>query len=429
VRDSGWSTSAAWVDYDKDGLLDLFVCHYVDWTPATDVFEVAMDQTKLTSGPILYGGQGSRLFRNLGQGRFADVSKRAGIRPRAEPGPHAKRPIGHGRGMSGDPLMGRGMGVALCDFNNDDWPDIAVANDMFFNHLFENNKNGTFTEIALKTGVARSKFGQVRSGMGIDVADIDHSDRESVVIGNYSHQMLGLYHNHGNGQFTDIAPSSEVGRASQLFLTFGCVFMDVDNDSWLDILVANGHLEEKISSFDTTVTYAQRLLLFRNEGRTNFREIGEQSGGDLKKKIVGRGLAYSDIDLDGDLDAIVTVSNGTPLLLQNNGGNRNNSVRLVLQGTRSNKSAIGTQVVAKVGSDTLHRMVRSGSSYLSQNELPITLGLGKAREVDELTIRWPSGKVTTLQHVAAGQVVMLDEDKGIAKEQAFRKGIASDGYG
>ncbi|HEX8236098.1 MAG TPA: CRTAC1 family protein [Abditibacteriaceae bacterium] len=422
VLDSGWSTSAAWVDYDRDGSLDLFVCHYLDWTPASDVFQVMGNRTKLYSSPNAYAGKRSRLFRNLGQGRFADVSIEAGIQPKARSTTEAKRPGSNGLGMSGDSLVSRGLGVALCDFNNDNWPDIIVANDMFFNHLFKNNRNGTFSEIASIAGISRSSFGQVRSGMGIDVADIDHSGHESVVIGNYSGQMLGLYHDEGNGQFTDIALRSQVGRVSNNYLSFGCAFMDVDNDSWPDILVANGHVDKTLGSQNPRVGYAQRLLLFHNEGRSNFREIAEQSGVALKKKIVGRGLAYSDIDLDGDLDAIVTVNGGAPLLLQNNGGNGNNSLRLVLQGTRSNKSAIGTQVVARVGTDTLHRMIRSGSSYLSQSELPITLGLGKANKIDEITLRWPSGKVTKLQDVTAGQVVEVDEDKGVISKQAFATG-------
>jgi hypothetical protein len=409
VQQSRWSTSAAWLDYDKDGLLDLWVCNYVQWTPGTDAFQTVGNTEKVYSSPDFYKGQGSRLFRNIGNGRFKDISQQAGIQPKVAGGSAAKN------------LKGKGLGVALCDYNNDNWPDVLVANDMTPNHLFKNNQNGTFSEIAVGAGIAYSSAGQARAGMGIDVADIDHSDRESVVIGNFSGQMLGLYHNRSDGQFVDIAPPSEVGRASINFLTFGTAFIDIDNDGWPDILVANGHVDDSIGKREPHVGYEQRLLLFRNQGKNVFREIGEKSGEIFKKRIVARGIACSDFDLDGDVDAIVSVTGNRPLLLQNTGGNRQNSIRLILRGTKSNRSAIGAIVKVKLGNSGLRRMVRSGSSYLSQHELPLTLGLGNLPAAEEIGIRWPSGAVTRLKNEAANQVLVIDEDKGVVERQPLSK--------
>jgi hypothetical protein len=332
---------------------------------------------------------------------------RAGLQPKPGDGQAAKR------------LRGKGLGVALCDYNNDNWLDVLVANDMTPNQLFENNKNGTFSEIAVQAGIAYSEQGQARAGMGIDVADIDHSDRESVLIGNFSGQMLGLYLNQPSGQFMDIAPPSEVGRASLNFLTFGCAFIDIDNDGWPDIMAANGHVDDSIGTREAHVGYKQRPLLFRNLGRNQFREISAKSGSVFQQRIVGRGVACADIDLDGDLDAVISVTNGAPLLLQNNGGNNNRSIRLVLRGTKSNRSAIGAIVKVKLGASGLRRMVRSGSSYLSQSELPLTLGLDSMQEAEEIGIRWPSGKVTRLNNEAADQVIVVDEEKGVVQRRAL----------
>jgi hypothetical protein len=409
VKDAGWSTSAAWVDYDKDGWLDLFVCHYVEWTPATDIYCTLDGQTKSYCTPESYVGQVSRLYHNERNGHFKDVSEKAGIH---------RQVATAGRGAK--ILQGKSLGVAICDYNNDGWPDIVVANDTEPNYLFHNNRDGTFTEVGVEVSIAYNEAGMPRAAMGVDAADIDHSGYESLIFGNFSNQMLGLYHNRQGRLFIDIAPTSEVGRVSQQFLAFGTIFVDIDNDTWPDIFVANGHVENEINKIQRDVYYAERPLLFRNIGGGKFVEIGLQSGEAMARPVVGRGCAYADIDLDGDADLILTINGGPAILFRNDGGNKNNSVRLILQGTKSNRSGIGAIVETKVGSEILRSMVRSGSSYCSQSELPLTIGLGRQLHA-AFTIRWPSGKVTELKNLPANQIVTVNEEKGIVKQQPFHK--------
>ncbi len=432
VRDGGWSTSAMWLDYDRDGLLDLFVCHYVRWSPATDKSNFTKSGAKVYGSPEVYGGQLDSLYRNLGHGRFADVSVKAGIR-------------GSGAQRKAMEQSSKGLGVALCDYDNDLWPDIVVTNDREPNFLFHNNTNGTFSEVAGRAGIARNAAGWARAGMGIDAADIDQSNRESIAISNFSGEMLGLYQNMGNGLFQDIAGYSDVAQVSAPFLSFGCVYVDVDNDGWLDVAVANGHVNDLIEEFRHDRAYQQRMLLFHNMGawqRNNrhsaqvnplnsvsasapppvaFQEIGTQLGEALQKPIVGRGLACADFDLDGDPDLLVTVKGGPARLLRNDGGNRNNALRVTLQGTKSNRSAIGAVVWAEVGADSIRRRVHSGSSYLSQSELPLTFGLGQHTQVQALTVRWPSGKLARFKQIAANQMVTINEDKGIVGRQLLKR--------
>ena len=349
------------------------------------------------------------MYRGLGNGRFQDVSDSAGISERVN--------------ASGarETFDGKAMGVAVCDSNNDGWPDIIVANDTMRNFLFENKGNGTFKEVAQQAGISHDQFGRARAGMGIDTADVDHSNRDSVVIGNFSKEMLALYYNSGQSTFVDAAPDSEIGESSRQFLTFGCLFFDFDNDGWPDILAANGHVQPDIKKIQPQESYRQRPLLFHNEpgGRLHFREVGLHSGEALREEFVARGLAYADFDLDGDLDVVLTTNGGPAHLWINKGGNQNNAIRLILRGTKSNRSGIGALVKVKAGNNVLRVWVRSGSSFLSQSELPVTLGLGQNKTAAGISIFWPSGSRTKLENIAANQIIRVDEEKGLIEQTPF----------
>ena len=410
VQDRGWSTGATWIDYDKDGKLDLFVCHYVHWTPATDIYGTINHRDKSYSPPYLYQGEASRLYHNEGtlqQPKFVDVSAQAGIHERISP--LTKRQ---------EKIPSKALGVVICDFNNDGWPDLVVSNDSEANWVLRNNKNGTFSEVGQVVGAAYSNNGKIRSGMGIDVADIDHSNRDSMVIGNFDNEMIALFYNRGDGLFNDISPATAIGKASQTFSTFGCTFLDYDNDGWPDILAANGHIDPDIEGVRPGVTYKERPLLFHNKGKGSYEEIGLQSGTVFQQPLLARGSACADIDLDGDVDVVMTQNGGPPLLLRNDRGNKNNSIRLILEGIKSNRSAIGT--IVKLPTEHIRRMVKGSSSYLSQSELPLTIGLGAATEAHSIEIIWPSGKRTVLQHLATNQTIIVNEDKGIIHQQPLQ---------
>ncbi|MBV9864458.1 MAG: CRTAC1 family protein [Abitibacteriaceae bacterium] len=423
VTSPGWSTSAAWLDYDKDGKLDLFVCHYIKWSPATDLYILDTVKLKAYGGPQRYLGEACRLYHNEGHGHFRDVSQQAGITQQIVP---------HGTKRETVKVVGKSLGVAICDYNSDRWPDIVVANDKVPNFFFKNNQNGTFQELGNAVDIAYSAIGSPRAGMGVDAADIDHTGRDSLVIGNFSDEMLALYQNTGDNTFNDVAGHSAVALSSLTALTFGCVFVDVNNDGWPDIFTANGHINQAVERFRKDVTYAQRPLLFLNQGRTHvegtnsvnqqvatFKDITGQSGEALQKRLVGRGLAYADIDLDGDPDVVISTCGGSAVLLRNDGGNHNNAIRLILEGTKSNRSGIGAVVQAQVGPEVIARTLRSGSSYCSQSELAITLGLGQQSAASIVAILWPSGKMMRLNNVKANQIVTVNEDKGIVHQQAF----------
>jgi hypothetical protein len=261
--------------------------------------------------------------------------------------------------------------------------------------------------------------------MGVDAADIDQSGRHSLLFGNFTNQMLGLYKNNGNGLFIDIAPTSEVGRASLLFLAFGALFTDVNNDGWPDIFTANGHIENEINHINRDVTYAETPLLFVNLGKLQFKEVSSKAGEAMRRPVVGRGAAAADVDLDGNVDLLITVNDAKPVLLRNNGETKNNSLRITLRGTKSNRSGIGAVVDIKVAGANLNRMYRSGSSYCSQSELPLTVGLGKAAKADLITVKWPSGAVTELKDVPARQSILIEEGTGIVKQASLRSPSAT----
>ena len=394
VGDPGFSTSAAWLDYDRDGDLDLFVANYVTWSTETDLHCTLDGQTKSYCTPESYAGQSAALYRNRGDGTFEDVTELANLH---------------------DPTS-KALGVALIDFDTDGWLDLFVANDTEPDKLYRNEGNGTFTDIGVMTGVAFDEAGVARAGMGVDAADYDGSGRASLVIGNFSNEMMALYTNEGNGLFIDEAPVTTIGRASFLTLTFGCFFFDYDLDGRLDIFAANGHVADDITAVQANVSYAQPAHLFRNLGDRRFEEVTQESGEALSRPRVGRGAAYGDYDNDGDLDLVVTTNNGPASLLRNDGGNRNNRVRFFLRGSSSNRSAIGTIVELVLnGRPGPWARVKTGSSYASQSELPLTFGLGRRERISGARVTWPDGTVESLPAMDANIAVTVEEGKGIVR--------------
>jgi hypothetical protein len=391
VGADGFSTSALWLDYDKDGKLDLFVCRYVEWSPARDLFCTLDGRRKSYCTPESYRGQSPVLFRNLGDGRFEDVTRRAGLH-----NPKAKA-----------------LGVTLLDFDVDQWPDLFVANDTEPNNLYRNQGDGSFKDVAVGAGVAFSEAGVARAGMGVDAADYDGSGRPSLVIGNFSNEMMALYRNEGSGLFIDEAPATGIGQATLLTLSFACFFFDHDLDGWPDIFSANGHVADDIERVQPRVRYAQPPHLFRNLGGRRFEDVAPRLGAALGQPLVARGAAYADYDGDGDLDLALTSNNGPARLLRNEGGNRNRWLRVRTVGVRSNRDGIGAKVTLTLADGRRPwAMVKTGSSYLSQSELPLTFGLGAQERVAQVEVNWPSGQRDVVRDLAARQTVVVQEGRG-----------------
>ncbi len=397
-----FSTSAAWLDYDKDGHLDLVVGNYVQWTPETDLYCTLDGKSKSYCTPESYKGTSVRLWHNRGNGTFEDATQKAGL---------------------GDPTS-KTLGVAVLDYDNDGWPDLLLSNDTQPNKLYRNNGNGTFAEKAVVAGVAFSEDGVARAGMGVDASDYDHSGHASLLITNFSNQMLSLYHNEGKGLFVDEAPRSEIGRASLLTLGFGCFFFDYDLDGWPDVLVANGHIDADIQRVQANVKYAMPPHLFRNVGKGKFEEVTKSVGQAFSSPRVGRGAAYADINNDGRLDLLLSTNGGPVYLFRNEAQGSaaaNGSLRIKLTGTKSNRDGIGANVKLSSGGETQTLMLRSGSSYLSASELVLTFGLAERDKADAIEIRWPSGQVDRLSNVAAGATITVTETRGITSTRKYGK--------
>src|SRR6266404_4780113 len=394
VGDPGFSTGAVWFDYDNDGKLDLFVANYVDWSVEKDQFCSLDGKNKSYCTPQSYKGQSSTLYHNKGNGTFENVTQRAGL---------------------SDPTS-KSLGVAMLDYNNDGRMDLFVANDTEPNKLYKNNGNGTFTDEAVAAGVAFSESGTARAGMGVDAGDYDGTGRQGIVIGNFTNESMALYHNDGTGLFTDEAPNSGIGKTSAQSLTFAVFFLDYDLDGLLDVFAANGHVSDDISVVQPNVKYAQPPHLFHNKGRKKFEEMTGKLGRALQRAIVGRGAAYGDFDNDGDLDLLVTSYNGPARLLRNENANQNDLLRVKTVGTRSNRDGIGAKVILKTAKGAkLFSMVKTGSSYCSQSELPIVFGLGAPEEGKTLSLEiiWPSGQKDTISDVKPNQSITVEEGKGL----------------
>ncbi|HEV2618247.1 MAG TPA: CRTAC1 family protein [Candidatus Acidoferrales bacterium] len=393
-----FSTSAAWVDFDRDGDLDLLAANYVQWTPKNDIYCTLDGTTKSYCTPEAYHGTSLRLWRNNGDGTFTDVTHTAGLY---------------------DPTS-KSLGITVLDADQNGWPDIFVSNDTEPNKLYMNNGNGTFTEKAVMAGVGFSENGIARAGMGTDAADYDRSDYPSILITNFSNQMLALYHNERNGLFVDQAPNSEIGHASLLTLGFGCFFFDYDNDGWPDIFVANGHIDPDIEKVQRQVRYAEPPLLFRNLGDGKFANVTSAMGPVFDSPRVARGAAYGDAFNDGKLDILLSTNDGPAYLFRNEGGT-NHSLRVKLVGTKSNRDGIGAVVKVVSGGSSESEMLKSGSSYLSANELVLTFGLAQNAKATGIEIRWPSGHLDYLKNISAGQTITVKEGRGIVAAKPFQK--------
>jgi hypothetical protein len=390
---SGFSTSALWFDYDRDGLLDLFVCNYVKWSAEHDIFCSIDGKHKAYCTPESYRGETCWLFHNRGDGTFEDVTATSGIFDSSS----------------------KSLGVATLDSNGDGWPDLLVANDTQPNKLYRNLHNGKFQDVALESGLAFSSDGKARAGMGVDVGDFDNSGRPGIVITNFDNEMIGLYRSNGAGDYSDVAISAGVGGASRRTLGFGCGFADLNLDGMLDLIAVNGHIDDTVRNVRRDVPYAQAPLLFLNDGGGRFRDVAREVGGGFSMPKVARGLAYGDFDGDGDTDVLLTTNNGPAYLFRNDQAAGNRSIRFKLVGTKSNRDAIGATVRIFHAGQSQMRMIRSGSSYLSQSELAAAFGLGRRDKIDRVVIDWPSGRTEEYKNLAAGKGYRCVEGGGIGE--------------
>ena len=376
----GFSTSALWFDYDRDGLLDLFVCNYVRWSEAQDVHCSLDGKSKSYCTPEAYRGSTCWLFRNRGNGTFEDVTAKSGLF---------------------DPSS-KSLGVAMLDFDNDGWLDLFVANDTQPNKLYRNNRNGTFTEAAVRQGIAFSDDGRARAGMGVDTGDFARTGQPAIAITNFDNEMMGLYERTASG-FHDTATSRGAGVPSRDRLGFGCLFGDFDLDGHLDLMVLNGHIDDTVRNIGRPVSHAQVPHMFLNNGAGQFRDVAREAGREFSLPKIGRGLALGDFDRDGDLDALLTTNGGPAQLYRNDTANGHQSLRLRLQGRQSNRDAIGAAVRVFDSSGMQFQMVKSGSSYLSASDKALTFGMGRRRGASRVVVQWPSGRTDEARNLASGK--------------------------
>lgn len=407
-----WGAACCFLDYDRDGLLDLFVANYVNFDPAVSpepggAESCWYNDIAVACGPQGFGGGTNVLYRNRGDGTFEDVSERAGIaQPRglAEPS-FAKR--------NWRPVGSYGMGAAAADFDNDGWPDIYVACDTAPSLLYRNNRDGTFTELGVAAGCAFNEDGAAMAGMGVGVADYNGDGWFDLVRTNFSDQVTTLYQNNGDGTYYDASLQAGFGINTK-FLGFGAGFLDCDNDGWKDVFLANGHVYPAISGKELHVTYEQRKILYRNRGDGRFRDVSASSGPGITAPNVSRGCAFGDFDNDGNIDVVVNNLDRPPSLLRNESRHGNNWLMVKCVGTRSNRSGIGARVAVTTGERVQIDEVMSGSSYYSQNDLRLHFGLGKAARADLVEIRWPSGLTESFEAVPANRVMRATEGEGLA---------------
>jgi hypothetical protein len=397
VRAGGFSTGAAWADYDRDGNVDLFVSRYVhvdiDHLPVFGSSKFCnFKGVPVQCGPWGMQGESDLLFHNKGDGTFEEVSRKAGV---------------------SDPNQYYGLGVTWGDYDNDGWPDLFVADDATPNYLYHNNHDGTFTDVGMVSGIALSGEGQAQGSMGLSWGDYDHGGRLSMFVTEFADQPNTLYRNLGKAGFEDASLRSQLGQSSMPYVGWGTSFFDMDNDGWLDLFIANGHVYPQMDGVPGSAAYAEPMLLHRNNRDGTFDEVSTQTGLAAMPMKSRRGAAFGDIANNGNVDIVVLNVGQPPSLLLNTNHNSNHRVLFKLQGTRSNKAAIGARVTIHAGGMTQFDEVHGGGSYLSQNDLRLHFGLGPADKMDSVQIRWPSGKVEELKDLAADEIYTLVEGQGI----------------
>ena len=395
---AGWSTSCAFLDIDGDGDLDLFVTNYLD-APKTNNRFCGDPQRRIRvyCHPLVYPAVANVLYRNDGKGAFTDVSAETGL----------------------NKYLGNGLGVAVGDYDDDGRPDVFVANDSVPNFLFHNEGGRRFSEIGLLAGVAVARDGKPRAGMGTEFADYNGDGRLDLVVTNHEFETTSLFRNDGGSSFVDTTLDAGISSATLPFVGFGVGFFDFDNDADLDLSIVNGHVIDNTALFRAGSTHAQRKLLFLNTNGRRFAEISQQSGSGFAKDGVGRTLIGGDIDNDGDIDLVVTNNGGAAEILRNTGGSARNAVEVRVVGTRSNRDGLGARLTITAGGRTQVREIKSGSSYLGQNDLRAHVGLGEATRVDRIDVRWPAGQTESIRDVAANQIVTVTEGKGITSQSPF----------
>jgi hypothetical protein len=413
-----WGAGCCFLDFDRDGDLDLFVANYVNFDPAHapktgEAIYCRYNEIGVPCGPQGFAGGTNILYRNRGDGTFEDVSEQSGIaRPR---GPASMIFVNRNWQPSGS----YGMGVASADFDNDGWPDIYVACDSAPSLLYHNNHDGTFREVAVPAGCALDENGVALSGMGVSVADYDGDGWLDIARTNFSEQVTTLYHNYGNGAFEDASLRAGFG-VNRKYLGFGVGFFDFDNDGWKDLLVANGHVYSQIANRKLHLSYKEPKVLYRNLGNGKFEDVSSKVGPAIREENLARGCAFGDFDNDGDVDVIINNLDGPPTLLRNDGGNKNNWIMIKCVGTRSNRSGIGTRVRITSNDRSQIAEVMSGSSYYSQSDLRLHFGLAKATKVSSIEVSWPSGLKESFKDVPANQLLVVQETKGIIESRKLR---------
>jgi enediyne biosynthesis protein E4 len=389
VNDKLWGASAAFFDYDNDGYLDLYVCNYLKYE-SDESAPCSMIEGRPYCAIERFKGTASLLFHNNRDGTFKDVSEKAGINAQT----------------------GKGLGVIALDYNNDGLMDIFQANDTSANFLFRNNGNGTFSEVALKAGVAYDPDGNARGGMGVDAEDVDQDGWLDIFVANFTDQTYAFFHNNGDETFTETTDEVGLGHTlplSGLVSGFGARFLDYNNDGLLDLFVVNGHPFEPIQKVFPKISFAEPPLLFENTGK-NFREVSQEHGAALRRNYAGRGLALGDFDNDGDADLLLMSVGDSPALLRNDGGNRQHWLGLKLFGTKSNRAGIGAKVWVTAGNVRRWKQLLGGTSYCSASDTRLLFGLGPSEKVDALEVKWPSGQTTRLQNIRANQYITIKED-------------------